>query len=312
MKEMRGKSFKIPYNILNLLEEDRRYFDEWEENLLNSILYYYGKRDIKKDEKYINYENLINKYKDYNNGKLFIKLNKSNNKNRVNKENLEAYLFNSKYEIKDLKKYVLELMHIYYSNIRCEREKIIFEEEYNILKYKIEDKQFVNIRLKESDKCIDIMPYAFKISKEMDKNYLIYTLCNEKKLQIISLSSIKVVNKKTLTSDKNEKIVKEVENILKEKINMDFNPFNIGFDNDKIVAKLTEKGIEILKYSIANRPSYEVKDNTYIFNCSENLALEYFAKFYEEIEIISPKNIRDKLRDKFRITYEAYLEEHDI
>ena len=56
-----------------------------------------------------------------------------------------------------------------------------------------------------------------------------------------------------------------------------------------------------------NRPKLlEKKDNQYLFECDNKLALVYFPQFYSNVEILEPKELREVFKNKLLENLKLY------
>ena len=79
---------------------------------------------------------------------------------------------------------------------------------------------------------------------------------------------------------------------------------------ESIKVKFTKKGVESFNNQLYMRPTdfekVDGEENTYIFNCTEVQAINYFFKLARDVEIISPERIRVKFMQRYRDAYVKY------
>ena len=78
-----------------------------------------------------------------------------------------------------------------------------------------------------------------------------------------------------------------------------FDPF-LSHDQT-VVARLTAAGVAHLHRAVTNRPTWDteqVEAGTYLFQCSPLQAQLYFPPFFDEVEILEPKELRAWFRDR--------------
>lgn len=84
--------------------------------------------------------------------------------------------------------------------------------------------------------------------------------------------------------------------------------FLIGSEGN-IKVKLTNNGIKQYNDIIYMRPQYvNIEDNIYTFDCTLRQAENYFFKFGEDAEIISPPSLRNSFFKKYKQAYNRYIE----
>ena len=56
-----------------------------------------------------------------------------------------------------------------------------------------------------------------------------------------------------------------------------------------------------------NKPELlRIEEGIYVFQCNIPLSLIYFAQFYNEVEILEPKELRDKIKEKIMEMLKLY------
>ena len=112
-----------------------------------------------------------------------------------------------------------------------------------------------------------------------------------------------------------EKNFKNIEKAIKDKKYIDevyknFDPF-LSYKN-RVKVKFTEKGLELYEKVLTNRPRLLNKNNNiYTFECDNKLAMVYFAQFFSLIEILEPRELREKLQNELENTLKIYKNEEE-
>jgi hypothetical protein len=115
------------------------------------------------------------------------------------------------------------------------------------------------------------------------------------------LETPKLLRQKSFISNED---VKKLEQSIKE-----LSPAFLLGEMNEIKVKLTSKGKQIFKNKLYARPTLDLNtsnDEEYVFFCSEFQAINYFLPFGPEAEIVSPKSLRDKIRDIYQSVVDIY------
>lgn len=267
----------IPKNVYDIIKNDIEDFAISNNHFMNYIFF-----------------NLKDSYEEYNtknidipllnNEKKFIQFN-------LNKENSLIY-----YDVLRDKKVLNEsefmrnLILKYSSNQKSVRELFVFKEVVERINLAIKDKKNVVITFNDERK-VKVTPYYIGSSDLEIANYIFCYDLEEKKYKNYKLSNLKQAY--TLSEmgkwDEEEYIQNTIKN---------FDPFLS--QGRKIVVKLSEEGIRILKVSKVNRPKIIAeKENIFEFECSQEQAKKYFSYFLDEALILEPLELRDWFQKKF-------------
>ncbi|MGL4392859.1 MAG: WYL domain-containing protein [Fusobacteriaceae bacterium] len=189
-----------------------------------------------------------------------------------------------------------ELFEIYTSKFKYQRELFIFNERVS----KILDGIKKNRKLKISylNQVYTVSPYFLKREEQGDENFLFAYNENDKRYQNIKLKEMEVLS--ILDEDIEKYDKKFVENIREN-----FDPFLDDKINIKV--RLTPEGEMLLKSLTNYRPHFVKKDghNFYFHSSPENAKL-YFGSFYNEAEILEPKELREAMRKNAKNLLELY------
>ena len=172
------------------------------------------------------------------------------------------------------------------------REKIIFKDIYEVLSEAINKRKTVFITTKGGrDNKMEIMPFGFARSKEEIHIYILYkkkNMCHSIKLSRIK--SAVIVDKKATFEESEEQIFKKM---------LTFGPqFYYGFREEDVVVKLSKRGQLLFRKIYVHRPiPKSIEGDLYTFDCSYAQVLQYFVRFSDEVEVISPRSVKDELYD---------------
>ena len=188
-----------------------------------------------------------------------------------------------------LSKYFRDMFVDYTSLPQDMREKIIFQEQYQILSEAINQKQKVFITTKGSQSIMEISPYAFSHSKEEMHIYLMFKQVNS--CRSIKLSKIKSVTILKSNSAFNEIDIQIFQKMLKYGVQFFYNT-----NEEEVIIKLSPRGQKLFHKIYIHRPiPSKIENDTFYFNCSHTQIMQYFSRFGGDVEIISPKSIRDDI-----------------
>ena len=261
----------VPYFIKQSLTEDLEHFKISLSKLGNNLFAYYSNRDTEK----INLKSLDNEIIQFN-------------LNRVNEDMYFKVL--QEHNVETEAEYIRNILFSYLNNPRYKREEIIFTEIFNNIRKAIKQKKKINI--KYNDEIRTVNSYFIKEADRENSSYLFcYCETNNdyRNYRITNIKNIAISKLDLQTFD--EDYIKQVAK--------NFDPFNSY--GKKVEVILTEKGKSLLDKIIDNRPKLlEIKNNTYIFQCTNKLAKVYFPQFLSEAKIISPIELREWFENKFK------------
>ena len=240
-----------------------------------------------------------------------VKVN-SENRNIWNKK-LRRYKNTSKSEL--LRAYVAAylFMPIYV------REAIIYKEIIDDIKDAIENKESIKIshtkdEIKYQKRTVD--PYDIVTTQSEENNYLIAFCHKRQELRAFRISRISKVN----NSLKKYEVKKEYTDILK-KADKYFDGF-LSYGN-YVKVELTDMGLSMLNIITMNRPLEIEKELVYanpadynvsltlaevndehikVFECSPYQCEAYFFQYLENVLILEPKAVRDRMYNRVKLS----------
>lgn len=216
------------------------------------------------------------------------------NLNKKNEEIFMDTLIRNKVEIEA--EYWRNIFFTYINNLRYKREEILFENKFKDIREAIKTEKKIKIKYHKYIRLVN--PYFIKVSDSENRSYL-FCYCEKnndyRNYRISEIEEIWVTNEKNEIRDK-----KYIDDVRKN-----FDPF-LSYKN-RVKVKFTEKGIELYKKVLANRPRLiEEKDGIYTFECDNKLAMIYFAQFYSEVKILEPEELKTILKKELKKTIEIY------
>ena len=216
------------------------------------------------------------------------------NLNKKNEEIFMDTLIRNKVEIEA--EYWRNIFFTYINNLRYKREEILFENKFKDIREGIKIEKKIKIKYHKYIRLVN--PYFIKVSDSENRSYL-FCYCEKnndyRNYRISEIEEIWVTNEKNEIRDK-----KYIDDVRKN-----FDPF-LSYKN-RVKVKFTEKGIELYKKVLANRPRLiEEKDGIYTFECDNKLAMIYFAQFYSEVKILEPEELKTILKKELKKTIEIY------
>ena len=188
---------------------------------------------------------------------------------------------------------------------KYEREQILFYEEILIIKEAIEKKYELEFKVKDNNgkllKITNSYPFGIFESKDENYNYLVTADNNEKlySTRISNIMNLLLIRKIFSVSKEIQEKVKEriknryygMGNIIRCKIEFT----EIGYRNFKVISHLRPKAIE-----------QDQKNRILTFNEPEDSLFFYFRQFGENIKILEPKSLKQKLKEFYKKALESY------
>ena len=172
------------------------------------------------------------------------------------------------------------------------RERIIFKENYEILSEAINKGKCVFLTTKAgNDNKIELMPYKFARSKEEIHIYLMYKLRNFcQSIKLSRIASVMVIDKPVSFDEKELQTFKRM---------LAYGPqFYYGFSEQEVKVRLTPQGQQLFRKIYVHRPIPKaVEGDIYTFDCSYSQLIQYFVRFSDNVEILSPDGVRDSVLD---------------
>ena len=243
---------------------------------------------------------------------------------RINKKNLEILRESqdSIYYSNNIGAYLKSIFEEYSSLPMYQREAILYKENIDLinsaitseykLKITLDNKVAVDNQTKYSRKFY-LSPYKLTYDDSRSYNY-ITGVCEEilpdgtiieKRIASFRVSRLCKI---TILHSMKSFISNQTKNEIEKALLMKTSPYLVGEIIDIKVA-FSKKGLDNFSKHIYMRPkSYELlKDNIYIFHCTEVQALNYFFKFGNEVNILEPSYLREKFINRYKEALESYL-----
>lgn len=279
MKKVR---FTISDFMYEILKSDSEYFKIPIGKIGNIIFNYYIDKNLNKIE-----------LEESNGEVIQFNLNKSN------EEIFMDTLIRNKIQVEA--QYWRNIFFTYINNLRYKREEILFQKIFRNIKKALKSEN--KIKVKYHDHIRLISPYFIKISDSESRSYL-FCYCEKnqdyRNYKVSEIEEIWFTNEKIEIKDK-----KYIEEVYKK-----FDPF-LSYKN-KVKIKFTDKGLELYKNILINRPKIlKQEENIYTFECDYKLALIYFSQFFSLVEILEPKELREKLEKELENTLKIYKNKGD-
>ena len=130
--------------------------------------------------------------------------------------------------------------------------------------------------------------------------------------KIISSIRISFIDKITMCKSLNGFISKDKKIEIEKELLSKLPQFMAG-DIINVKIKFTKKGYEQYNRLLYLRPNHyskvEGEDLTYIFECTEVQAINYFLKFGRDVEVIEPKSLRNKFINRYKSALAVYVED---
>ena len=188
---------------------------------------------------------------------------------------------------------------------KYEREQILFYEEILIIKEAIEKKYELEFKVKDNNgkllKITNSYPFGIFESKDENYNYLVTADNNEKlySTRISNIMNLLLIRKIFSVSKEIQEKAKEriknryygMGNIIRCKIEFT----EIGYRNFKVISHLRPKAIE-----------QDQKNRILTFNEPEDSLFFYFRQFGENIKILEPESLKQKLKEFYKNALESY------
>lgn len=274
MKKVR---FVVSDFMREILESDSEYFRLPVGKIGNRLLKYYVDKDISK----ISLENSSGKIIQFN-------LTKKN-------EDIFFDILREK-EVETDAELMRNIFFTYINNLRFKREEIIFEETFNKIKQAIIENKKVSIKYHNVVRIVN--PYFIDISSKENRAYLFcYCEKNEdyRNYRISEIDSIWLLSKELERKDKD----------YIEAIRRNFDPF-LTYGN-RVKVRMSDEAKELFERVTYNRPRViEENGNEFILECNSKLAKVYFAQFYDEVEILEPKELREEMKQILERSLKKY------
>lgn len=268
----------IPVEIYKIIESDLEDFGITKNYLCNYIF-----------ENSEGFKQVYN-YK-YGNVKKIIQFNL----NKKNRENYYSFLAEKNIEVEA--EYFRNIFLHYAQKSKKSREFFIFKDIIGRIASAIDNKKKITVTFADESKKI-ISPYYIASSELELKNYLFSYDEEAKKFKNFSIRNIRsvYVTGQNVYDGEKEYVKNVIEN---------FDPF-LSYSKT-VTVRFTDEGLELLNNLKTYRPKILEQDgNIYKFQCSILLGKRYFSNFWNEAEILEPKELRDWFREKSKNMMELY------
>ena len=193
---------------------------------------------------------------------------------------------------------------------KYEREQILFYEEILIIKEAIEKKYELEFKVKDNNgkllKITNSYPFGIFESKDENYNYLVTADNNEKlySTRISNIMNLLLIRKIFSVSKEVQEKAKEriknryygMGNIIRCKIEFT----EIGYRNFKVISHLRPNPIE------PNPIEQDQKNRILTFNEPEDSLFFYFRQFGENIKVLEPESLKQKLKGFYKKALESY------
>lgn len=268
----------VPAYIQDILNTDMYDFDLTKNKICNEIFFAFHQSHNEQAKRFRLQESTILQFTLSNeNLDLFIKLT-----DQVN--------FTNKAE------FFRQMFFDYCSQPRYVRELSLNEKSIKLVNKAIKEQKQLRIRYKDGLRLVE--PYALLKSDNETRNY-VYVYCHNKHdYCIYRLANIEAVS---ITANAFE----HYDQSLIDGIRHNFDPF-LSY-GQTVKARLTEAGFQIYERNITHRPQISKQDgNTYEFECSAIRAKLYFPKFFGEVEILEPLELREWFKNGIKNMMNVY------
>lgn len=217
----------------------------------------------------------------------------------LNKENQLIYdNLLPKNKIQNESEYFRDLIRTYISQPHYKRERKIFYSEYESIQKAIQRKEEVLITLLGNDYIVE--PYFFKVTPEEKNNFLFCWIYEKKEYSVFNLSRISKVTPIRFRKNK-----RHMDIVYIDKVHKKFDPF-LSYGNI-VKVKLTDQGKIWFKRINHYKPTLiKIEGDIYYCESSDTKATLYFARFYNEAEILEPLSLRKKMKVLLENTISQY------
>ena len=279
---------------------------------------------VKKEQKQMVVDALINAYEDELKAKIFVPMHESLAKTgkpftiqkkmyeRLISLKKEGYFLNEAGSDMTSGKYIAAVFEEYARQPYCQREQVYFQETVTtvtravrlgcelIVTQSTEDKKLVRHR---------VIPYGLQTDKLSMYNYLVGFSRKidepDDNFKQFGVRLFKIVNAEIDETQASNRLNNDMRKSLKNFLAKHDAMFLSDADRSQsTVVKLTEKGQRYYREQIHMRPQYiEITGddaNVYVFDCPMRQAEYYFFKFGKEAEILSPNILRSKFIKMYR------------
>ena len=196
--------------------------------------------------------------------------------------------------------YIKDMFLSYLSMPRNKREEIIFARSYELINEAITKGRKLSFSSSGTDFKSTVEPYMIATSKEEQFSYLLCYDPKNKKNRSFRISRLRNL---FITSDTFEKN-KSIEDELTRKGLR--SPHSMMPDIHATV-RMTEHGKHMFKMIVKNRPYVtSIEGDLYHFDWPEMQLEDYFRRFGKDGIVVSPRSLRNKLKNYYSNALEAY------
>jgi hypothetical protein len=206
-----------------------------------------------------------------------------------------AYLGNT-----TLSRYFRDLFVSYVSMPQDEREKIIFQEQFQTVAEAIRLHRKISfITERYPGRLYTVSPYMIVSSREELFNYLL--AANEDWPYTFRMSRIRAVRISSEEAGFSERVLASLKKTAR------YGPqFPIVTDTE-IRVRLSERGIRQFRSIYLHRPVPEkTEENIYYFRCSPFQIFQYFTRFGKDAVVLEPADLYDRIRTFYAEAVKAY------
>ena len=211
-----------------------------------------------------------------------------------------------------ISEFLANIIYSYLDEPLYERERIVFKDIYDSLKLAISKNQQIKIKSKsntrETPEIKVIEPKEICISREELFNYLLYKRIKDNKECAMSIHLYNIVS---IISQPQVCLFDDVINSYFQRMKNNGVQFGVS-DNTIYKVKLTKHGKELYENNLKyiERPcaleSSKPDEGIYYFDCSRMQFENYFGSFFEDVEILEPKEYRDEYYNRIKVALNKY------
>ena len=193
------------------------------------------------------------------------------------------------------------------------REKIIFNENYELLQMACEMHKSITFKtIWNKNNIHEVIPYKIVTGAEEMFNYLlcskINTLSGKQEAMSFRLNRIDKINYARSVDSIDDKVKQHLNLMIK------YGPQYMINDDDESCVRLSDSGV--LNFSriyygrpLVDRVEEKEDGHYYFFKCSKDQLFLYFRRFgYKDAEILSPQSLRTKMIEFHSMAYKMYIE----
>ena len=339
MNQAQKINIYVPRHIGETLENDAMLFEIYKTNLtdinknkfLNLLIKnYYELYQSENKQKYENILSAIDSKKISSKertkiaktifNKLFVPSIPGRGKNKTTKLSLKTTI-NSQLTIDEIMKdigfeyhisqYFSRMLYCYCEKPIFEREKIIFQDNYELLERCCKEKKTIVFNTTWNTNCSHkVIPYKIVTGPEEMHNYLLCAEISPDNKQLEKSYCLNRINKlecKRTKIDIDETVLNHLKMMEQQ------GPAYSIHEETEYCIFLTEAGRVNYNKIYYGRPKYSKKEPTengyyYYFNCSEDQLFLYFRRFGCDATIISPSSLKERIVDFHSNAYHVYIQ----